>query len=169
MRRRNRAPDRRTVVAFFVASALAGRASARAQTPADFLAEVYRLAEGPSGDGSDGASIFADEDNRRRFLSRRLRAAMLTRTHNGDAPDLDFDPISNGNDPSVHDLHIRTENENGTRAVVIADFVSHQDAVRSVLRYMLVREDGGWKIDDIVASGKNDWQVSKIIKGAAAR
>jgi hypothetical protein len=69
----------------------------------------------------------------------------------------------------VHDLHIKTESESGTRAVVIADFVSHQDAVRSVLRYLLVREDGGWKIDDIIASGKNDWQASKIIKGEGAK
>jgi hypothetical protein len=165
--------SRRIVLTSSIALAFAaGSAWAREQTPGDFLAEVYRITGGPSGDGSDGASIFADEDNRERFLSRRLRAAiaaMLKRTRGGDAPDLDFDPISNGNDPSVHDLHIGTESKNDARAVVIADFVSHRDAVRTVLRYQLVREDGGWKIDDIVASGRNAWQVSKIIKGERAK
>lgn len=102
-----------------------------------------------------------------RFLSRRLRAAisaMLKRTPQGDAPDLDFDPVVSGNDPSVHDLRIKTESNTGTRAVVVADFLSHQDTERSVLRYILVR-DNGWKVDDIVASGKNEWRVSKIIEG----
>jgi hypothetical protein len=147
---------------------MAGPAFSRDEPPSDFVAEIYRSAGGPSADASDGASIFFDAANGKRFLSRGLRAAlksMLRRAPKGDAPSLDFDPITNGNDPSFHDLHIRTESENGARAVVIADFVSHQDTVRTVLRYFLVRENGGWKVDDIVASGKNQWQVRKLIEG----
>jgi len=41
--------------------------------------------------------------------------------------DLDFDPISSGNDPNFHDLRITVESEQAARAVVIADFVSDQD------------------------------------------
>jgi hypothetical protein len=146
---------------------LAGSAAAQSNSARDFVVEVYRVAAGPSGDGSDGGSIFEDEDNRRRFLSHRLQvkyAAMLKRTLKGDAPDLDFDPISSGNDPNFHDLRIRTESENGAHAVVIADFISHQDKVRTVLHYELVRERGGWRIDDIIASGKTKWQLSRIIR-----
>jgi len=101
-----------------------------------------------------------------------LRAAidaMDRRTPKGDAPDLDFDPISSGNDPNFHDLRITVESEQAARAVVIADFVSHQDKVRTVLRYLLVRENDGWKIDDIIASGKNEWRVRKLIRGTAGK
>jgi hypothetical protein len=57
----------------------------------------------------------------------------------------------------------------GERAVVIADFVSHRDMVRTVLRYLLVRENGGWKVDDIIASGKNEWRVRKLVRGTAGK
>jgi hypothetical protein len=158
--------DRRTIMASLLAFSLAGPAFADSGRSRDFVAEIYRVAGGPSGDGSDGEAIFADEANRKRFLSHGLRAAidaMDRRTPKGDAPDLDFDPISSGNDPNFHDLRITA------RAVVIADFVSHQDRVRTVLCYLLVRENGGWKIDDIIASGKNEWRVTKLIRGTAGK
>ncbi len=145
-----------------ILSAIAGPAFARDDDPSALVAEIYRMV-GPEGN----VSIFFEPETRKRFLSRRLRAAlkaMEKRTPKGDAPDLDFDPVTNGNDPSVHDLRIKTESRSGTQAEVIADFISHQDTERSVLRYFLVRENG-WKVDDIVASGKNDWRVSKLIAG----
>ena len=165
-------PDRRTIMASLLALSLAGPAFADSGRSRDFVAEIYRVAGGPSGDGSDGEAIFADEANRKRFLSHGLRAAidaMDRRTPKGDAPDLDFDPISSGNDPNFHDLRITVESEQAARAVVIADFVSHQDKVRTVLRYLLVRENDGWKIDDIIASGKNEWRVRKLIRGTAGK
>jgi hypothetical protein len=164
--------DRRTIMASLLALSLAGPAFADSGRSRDFVAEIYRVAGGPSGDGSDGEAIFADEANRKRFLSHGLRAAidaMDWRTPKGDAPDLDFDPISSGNDPNFHDVRITVESEQAARAVVIADFVSHQDKVRTVLRYLQVRENDGWKIDDIIASGKNEWRVRKLIRGTAGK
>jgi hypothetical protein len=155
-------PNRRTVLVSLLISSLARSAFADENDPGDFVAEVYR-AVGPEGK----VSVFADETMRRRFLSRRLRAAlraMERRRPQGYAPDLDFDPVTNSNDPSVHDLRIRTIGKSATQAVVIADFQSHRDTERSVLRYDLVREQG-WKVDDIAASGKNSWDVRKIIEG----
>lgn len=159
---RNRLPSRRTLLASLISLAAAGPAFARNDDPSALIAEIYRIV-GPEGN----VSIFFDPEMRRRFLSRRLQAALTAmekRRPEGDAPDLDFDPVTNGNDPSVHDLRIKTESKNASHAVVIADFLSHQDTEHSVLRYILVRENG-WKVDDIVASGKNDWRVSKIIEG----
>jgi hypothetical protein len=121
--------DRRTIMASLLALSLAGPAFADSGRSRDFVAEIYRVAGGPSGDGSDGEAIFADEANRKRFLSHGLRAAidaMDRRTPKGDAPDLDFDPISSGNDPNFHDLRITVECEQAACAVVIADFVSDQ-------------------------------------------
>ena len=82
--------DRRMMLASLLLLPLvAGPALATDQQPSGFVAAIYRLAMGPSGDGSDGGSVFADAANSKRFLSRRLRAAlkaMLKRTPKGDAP-----------------------------------------------------------------------------------
>jgi len=144
------------------------RPAAADPTPADLVTAVYRSAAGPGGKYDDGTSVFFDPAARKRFLSKKLQAAlraMEKRTPKGDAPDLDFDPVCACNDPSVLDLKINTESETPTQAVVIADFQSHDDKDRIVLRYLLVKENGAWKIDDLVSTGKDKWQVSKIITG----
>jgi hypothetical protein len=81
--------DRRTIMASLLAFSLAGPAFADSGRSRDFVAEIYRVAGGPSGDGGDGEAIFADEANRKRFLSHGLRAAidaMDRRTPKGTLP-----------------------------------------------------------------------------------
>jgi hypothetical protein len=90
---------------------------------------------------------------------------MEKRTPKSEVSDLDFDPVSASQNPSVQDLKIRTESTTAGQAVIIADFRSHQDAERIEQRYTLLREDGGWSVDDITAQGKDGWQVSKIVAG----
>lgn len=144
----------------------AGAAPAASQKPADFVVELYKAAMGPKGDFANGISVFADEKGRQRFLSKKLRAALAAmdkRTPAGDAPDLDFDPVSAGNDPDVHDLAVTIDNVSGNSAAVIVKFKSHDQPV--VLHYLLVQEDGGWKVDDIIAEEGDGWQVSKIVEG----
>ena len=34
-----------------------------------------------------------------------------------------------------------------------------------MLRYLLVRESGEWRVDDIVPAKKDAWPVSKVIAG----
>lgn len=168
MRAERHCATRRSVLTLLILAATRVRVLAGDETSGDFVAEIYRAAGGPGGDYNDGTSVFFDPATRKRFLSKRLRAAlraMEKRTPKGDAPDLDFDPVVAGNDPSVHDLKIKRASENAMQAVVIADFQSHDDKERTVLRYLLVREGEGWKVDDIIATGKDNWQVSKIIAG----
>jgi hypothetical protein len=153
--------SRRTLLTGFLVFAATGPAFARnADDPAKFVAALYRV-------GID-VSIFADRKSQQRFLSRNLRAAidaMNKRTAPGDAPDMDFDPVTDSNDPDVHDLQIKTESQSDTAAAVTVNFRSHQDKDRSVLHYSLVREGGGWKVDNIVSTGKTPWDVRKIIDG----
>ena len=121
----------------------------------------------PEGYYQQTLNIFLPEA-RELYVSARLRAALAEmdkRTPEGDAPDLDFDAVSAGNDPDVRDLKISVESESADKAVVIADFQPHQDAGRTVLRFLLVREGGGWKVDDIIASGKANWRISEIVAG----
>jgi hypothetical protein len=151
---------RRILLAFWLVVAASSPALADESKPDLVVAEMYKLC--------NEVSIFADVKARKRFLSKRLQdaiAAMEKRTPKGEVSDLDFDPVSASQDPSVQDLKIRTESENTDQAVVIADFRSHQDAERTVLSYTLIREDNGWRVDDITAQGKDGWQVSKIVAG----
>ncbi len=153
------------IAALFIASvgaALAGEAS-----PAALVTKVYGVA-GPSGHYQKPLAIFVEAPLRERYLSKRLRAALAEmdqRTPEGDVPNIDFDVVSDSQDPDVRDLKITTESESAGQAVVAADFKSHDDTERTVLRYELVLEDGAWKINNVAASGKSNWRVSEIIAG----
>ena len=153
------------IMSLFMASF--GVAFAEAGGPAAVITEVYGVAE-PAGHHQQPLAIFVEASLRERYLSKRLYAALADmdkRTPAGDVPNIDFDVVSDSQDPDVHDLKINTESENPEKAVVVADFKSHEDTERTVLRYELVREDGAWKIDDVAASGKSHWRVSEIIAG----
>ena len=144
-----------------------GGAFAEAGKPAVLISEVYGVA-GPSGHYQQPLAIFVEASLRERYLSKRLRTAldeMDKRTPEGDVSNMDFDVVSDSQDPDVHDLTIATESESPGKAVVVADFKSHEDTEHTVLRYDLVLEDGAWKIHNVAASGKSHWRVSEIIAG----
>ena len=151
------------IMSLFMASF--GVAFAEAGGPAALITEVYGVAQ-PSGHYQQPLAIFVDAGLREHYLSKRLCAALADmdkRTPAGDVPNIDFDVVSDSQDPDVHDLKITTESESAGKAEVVAEFTSHEDKERTVLRYELVREDDAWKIDDVAASGKNHWRVSEII------
>jgi hypothetical protein len=171
LRRQTSALSRRGVLSFIVFGAVVGvnrAALAAADSPSDVVAAIYKAAAGPGGKYDDGASIFFDPGSRKRFLSKNLQVelkAMEKRTPKGDEPDLDFDPVCACNDPSVLDLKVTTESQTDNQAVVVANFQSHDEKDRIMLRYLLVKENGAWKVDDIISTGKDKWQVSKIVTG----
>jgi hypothetical protein len=152
-----------------VALAAASRTTlAAGDSPSDVVAAIYRAAAGPGGKYDDGTSIFFNPAARKRYLSKKLQAdfaTMIKRTPKGDEPDLDFDPVCACNDPSVQDLKITTESESATQAVVIAGFQAHDEKDRITLRYVMVKEGDAWKVDDIISTGKEKWDVSKIVTG----
>jgi hypothetical protein len=144
-----------------------GVAFAGARGPAVLITEVYG-AVGPSGHYQQPLAIFVEAGLREQYLSKRLCAALAEmdkRTPEGDIPNLDFDVVSDSQDPDVHDLRISTENETSEKAVVVANFKSHDDTERTVLRYDLVQEGGAWRINNVEASGKSHWRISDIIAG----
>jgi hypothetical protein len=56
-----------------------------------------------------------------------------------------------------------TESKGLQRAVVSASFHGLGPSRRTVLRCFLVREAGGWKVDDIAALQPKRWRVSEIV------
>jgi len=153
--------ERRRVLFLLAASAafpFAARA-AEPQAPKDVVAEIYRLYAGPKGDYQAGSI----EDKRVAALfSKSLRAAlkaMDARSKKLNEPILDFDPVTDSQDPQVERLSIAAESE----AVAAATFYSGD--VKHVVRYTFVREDGAWRIDDISGgAGDDKWDLRDIIK-----
>jgi hypothetical protein len=165
--------SRRAVLSFILLASASGidraaPAPAAGSDPGDVVSAIYKAAAGPGGKYDDGNSVFFDSAARKRFLSKNLQAelrAMEKRTPKGDEPDLDFDPVCACNDPSVEDLKITTDSQTDAQAAVIVTFRAHDEKEPIVLRYPLVKENGAWKVDDVISTGKDKWQVSKIVTG----
>jgi hypothetical protein len=145
-----------------VAAAAAVPTAARAageSSPADVTTAIYRIYAGPKGDYQTGN---LDDKRVAVYLSKSLRAAlkaMDARSKKLNEPILDFDPVTDSQDPQVEKLTIAAEGD----AAAIATFFSGD--VKHVVRYSFVREGDAWKVDDISGgAGDDKWDLRDIIK-----
>lgn len=153
---------RRTFLVLAGASLVAPSALAAEATPVDVVTSLYRTYAGPKGDYQNGSI----EDKRVSALfTKSLNAAlkaMDARSKKLDEPILDFDPVTNSQDPMVERLSIAPQSD----GVVAATFFSGE--VKHVVRYVFVKQDGAWKIDDIAGGqGDDKWDLREIIKPGA--
>ncbi|MGO4872720.1 MAG: DUF3828 domain-containing protein [Roseiarcus sp.] len=153
---------RRTFLVLAGASLVAPSALAAEATPVDVVTSLYRTYAGPKGDYQNGSI----EDKRVSALfTKSLNAAlkaMDARSKKLDEPILDFDPVTDSQDPMVERLSIAPQSD----GVVAATFFSGE--VKHVVRYVFVKQDGAWKIDDIAGGqGDDKWDLREIIKPGA--
>ena len=112
-----------------------------------------------------------DKAGRRSVLARSLWQAMDKadgQTAPGDSGWLDFDPVSNSEDPGVYDPHFTVLAQGVNAASVRASFRYAADpgSEKLEVRYELAREDGAWKIADIhgrSAAGDPEWSLRKML------
>lgn len=101
------------------------------------------------------------------FFSDQLNARFqedAEYTQVGDAGTIDFDPVIGGQDGQATDVEIGEPSVNGDTAEVEVTF---QNAEPVTLSYTLVKEHGGWKVDDIAdQQGKYPWSLSALFDGA---
>jgi hypothetical protein len=149
-----------------ILTVLAGAAARAETTPAEMVADIYTIAAGPAGDYQVPSAITLPAG--RRMLSAALRKAMDAmeeRSAKTNEPILDFDPVTNSQDPSVIDLKIAPEAADAHHATVAASFAQSDKPARVVVRYIFVREAGEWKLDDIKGvGGGTKWDLRSIIK-----
>jgi len=89
------------------------------------------------------------------------------RTPPGEYGALDFDPVINGQDYLIEEIDIGKPEIEGNRAEVLVEFDNGGTAME--LRYHLVHEHGGWKVDDIESlTGEYPWRLTEIFAEAAA-
>ncbi len=163
--------NRRALIVRAVAmTGLAASSVATAQTPTEpraIVEQMYKISAGKDGKYA-GESAFFQKPLRDRWFSKALRKglaevdAMSKRT--GDVG-LDFDPVTNSQDPLVKGLKVSPESASAGKSIVAAKFNSGGKNMHNI-RYIFVREGDAWKLDDLTGEigGKDRWVMSEIIK-----
>ncbi|SFC87020.1 DUF3828 domain-containing protein [Devosia psychrophila] len=139
--------------------AFAGSAFAQSFTePADLLEAFYK----PYFDGS-----FPDDESQ--FRSTELQALYdndAETTPEGEMGALSFDPYVDGQDFEITDFEIGAAGIAGDYSSADVTFKNFGES-RSLM-FEMVREDGGWKIDDVVSNNPdNPYRLSEIFAEAA--
>src|SRR5262249_16130463 len=133
----------------------------------DIVEKIYKVSAGPDGK-YQSASAFSDNGIRKRYFSKALLAQILRmekKSARDNEPILDFDPITNSQDPDVKDLTITVESRAPAKPVVAAKFFSFDDKQPSIVRYDFVLENATWRIDEIRGEhGTDKWSLRDIIK-----
>jgi hypothetical protein len=109
---------------------------------------------------------------RTKYLSNALVALWAradARTKKGDSGPVDFDPITNSQDPDVKSFKVAAEKQAADKATMAVTIESHQREARAnaadkTIRYDFVQEALQWKIDDIKgAVDGSPWSVRTLL------
>ncbi|TPQ34571.1 DUF3828 domain-containing protein [Bradyrhizobium guangdongense] len=159
----------------FVASALLASISpAIAQTPppadpAAILTGIYTRAAKGKGDGG-GAFIIENKAAKAKYLSKSpntLWAKADAQTPKGDVGPVDFDPVTNSQEPDVKSFKVDTEKLETDKAALAVTMTGHRNDRKPadrVVRYEFVHEAGSWRIDDIKGSSDGEaWSIRKML------
>jgi hypothetical protein len=81
---------------------------------------------------------------------------------------VDFDPVTNSQDPDVKSFKVVVEKQEADKAVIAVTVDSHRGPpakpTGQTIRYDFVREPGGWKIDEIKGALDGEaWSLRAII------
>ena len=155
-----------------LAVALVPRARAAQPSPNDpvaILTAIYtRAAKGKGNSG--GGFVIEDKAAKAKYLSKSLVDLWARADANvpkGDVGPIDFDPVTNSEDPDVKSFKVvaeKLETDTALIAVTITGRMARAKPSDDIVRYKFVREDGKWKIDDI--SGTSDgeaWSIRDIL------
>jgi hypothetical protein len=139
--------------------------------PAGIVNAIYTRAAKGKGDGG-GGFVIENKAAKAKYLSKsliKLWADADAHTPKGDVGPIDFDPVTNSQEPDVKSFKVVTEKLDADKAVVAVTIAGHHapspKPEDQLIRYNFVREDGQWKIDDI--SGASDgeaWSIRDILK-----
>jgi hypothetical protein len=129
-----------------------------ANDPVAIITAIYaRVAQGKGDSG--GAFVIENKAAKAKYLSKSLVALWAkadTHTPKGDVGPVDFDPVTNSQDPDVKSFTVTPEKLDSATALIAVTITGNQapraNAADGVIRYDFVRDGGHWKIDDIRGS-----------------
>jgi hypothetical protein len=163
---------RRTFVA---ASLLAGISPAFAQAlaptdPLTILTAIYTRAAKGKGDGG-GAFIIESKPAKAKYLSKALVALWSkadAHTPKGDVGPVDFDPVTNSQDPDVKSFKVVTEKLEADKAAIAVTITGARPRTKpadQIVHYDFVRDGDKWKIDDIKGSDDGTaWSIRGMLE-----
>ena len=168
--------SRRALILTGLATSLAVSRPAVAAPPSpnDPLAIVNaiyaRVAKGKGDSG--GAFVIENRAAKAKFLSKSLIDLWDkadAHTPKGDVGPVDFDPVTNSQEPDVKSFTAVAEKQDANNAVIVVALVGHgkppTKSADGIIRYNFVRDGTRWKIDDI--SGASDgeaWSIRDMLK-----
>ena len=145
------------------------------EDPVAILNGIYTRAAKGKGNGG-AAFVFEDKAAKAKYLSKSLIdlwARADDNTPKEDVPPIDFDPVTNSQEPDVKSFKVVTEKFEADTAVIAVTISGRMPRAKpsdNTIRYNYVREDGKWKIDDI--SGTIDgeaWSLRDILRDSLTR
>jgi Protein of unknown function (DUF3828) len=155
-----------------LAAALPNEAPA-ADDPAGIITAIYTRAAKGKGD-TGGAFVFENKAAKANYLSKSLIALWVkadARTRKGDVGPVDFDPVTNSQDPDVKSFKVAVEKQEADKATIAVTIDGHQGPrtkpADGTIRYDFVRDAGQWKIDDIKGSVEGKpWSIRGLLLGS---
>ncbi|MEH2546488.1 hypothetical protein V1283_003133 [Bradyrhizobium sp. AZCC 2262] len=141
-----------------------------ADDPAGIVTAIYTRAAKGKGD-SGGAFVFENKAAKANYLSKSLIALWAkadARTRKGDVGPVDFDPVTNSQDPDVKSFKVAVEKQEADKATIAVTIDGHQGSrtkpADGTIRYDFVRDAGQWKIDDIKGSVEGKpWSIRSLL------
>src|SRR6266702_3664265 len=137
--------------------------------PAAILTAIYTRAAKGKGDGG-GAFIIENKAAKTKYLSKALVALWAkadAHTPKGDVGPIDFDPVTNSQEPDVKSFKVDAEKMEADKAVIAVTITGHRNDRKpadQIVRYDFVREANSWKIDDIRGSCEGEaWSIRKML------
>jgi Protein of unknown function (DUF3828) len=137
-----------------------------ASDPVAIVTAIYTRAAKGKGDGS-GAFVIENKAAKAKYLSKSLVALWAkadAHTPKGDVGPVDFDPVTNSQEPDVKSFKVVATSLEAEKAVIAVTITGRNASPRKpadqTVRYDFVRDAGDWMIDDI--KGASDGEPSSI-------
>jgi hypothetical protein len=142
-----------------------------ANDPVAIVTAIYTRAAKGKGD-SGGGFVIESKAAKAKYLSRsliELWAKADAHTPKGDVGPVDFDPVTNSQDPDVKSFKVEAEKLETDKAVIAVTITGRNTPPRKgadqVVRYAFVHEGDKWKIDDIKgASDGEPWSIRAMLE-----
>jgi len=152
------------------ASRPAAAAPPAASDPVAIVTAIYTRAAKGKGDGG-GAFVIENKAARANYLSKSLVALCAkadAHTPKGDVGPIDFDPVTNSQEPDVKSFKVVAEKLEADKAVIAVTLTGRNTPppkpTDRTVRYDLVRDGAEWKIDDIKgASDGEPWSIRDML------
>jgi Protein of unknown function (DUF3828) len=144
-----------------------------ADDPVAIVNAIYARAAKGKGDGG-GSFVIETKAAKAKYLSKSLIALWAkadAHTPKGDVGPVDFDPVTNSQEPDVKSFKVDIEKSESDKATVAVTMTGHntprRKAADQTIRYEFVRDGAAWRIDDIKgASDGEPWSIRGLLSAS---